>query len=597
MITSNFVKAACKKTAFVVLSTQLLYLTIHLQFLLGMPQAGLAVVDSLFFLFVGIGLFILFKGNKFHYFLSFAIVLFPIVILQYFYIKIFNKPFLLSEVHKFPTLLQVSTWPLRIFYVSVTGIWILGLLYLIFISIKNLISLNIIQKIIPVAILIYYIFYIMQTSPREFWIADPNMTFYMKGILKTIKSESQDLAVEFSSADVISSFNYLKEKEKERVIYPISASPSVVPVKKRPIFMIVFESLYDYKHFLPLFDEDPFPKEYRELVKSNNYSGPNQAHGSFDARFVSLTGAIPFQPAYDGEPSDYQALPNILSSYGYDTTALESVNATYSLPTYYKLWGFSKIYFELFGNDWAGKRLVPTTYENNITKIIMDTPDDVVPFYFGFTYLGHGGSEAFTDRIPDPKTDISAYLALFNQKDQRLPKQLLKANIFNAERVVSIKKMILEKYPDALIVLKSDHYSVEFHQSLNGNNNIPAEYKEKFRGDPNVLPFIVIDGTNGVLPLKEGFSPENIPLLILAEAGLPYANTTASLLFRDLPEDKITIYNRWYEKQGDSYLPLEMSKDSNPDLLEYKYALDIISQDLYRNKKAPLTLQLLKENP
>ncbi|MGL5255037.1 MAG: hypothetical protein ACRC9L_08615 [Brevinema sp.] len=594
-ITNFFSKLPVKHTIFVVLSTQLLYLAVHLQFLLGMPQAGLALVDSLFFLFVGASIYMLVNQNKIQYFLGIGVVFFPIGVIQYFYIKIFNKPFLFSELSKFPTLIEVSPINLKISYTLSSALLIGIFIYILFVSIRNWLTAPLIKKIIPIVIISYYSFYMMEIIPKSKWVADPTTTFFTKGILKTIKSEIPDMTTEFSAEDVIRSFSLLRKKEELRSIYPISESPHTVPSKKRPIFMLVFESFYDYKHFLPLFEEDPFPKEYRELVGKNNYTGPNQSTGSFDARFVSLTGSVPFQPTYN-KFLEYQTLPSILRSYGYETTALESVNPTYNLVTYYKLWGFDNVFFQLFGNDWTGVRLDPNTYEKNITKIISDTPDDVTPFYFGFTYLGHGGSEEFTDKLPDPTADISSYLALYSGKDQQIAKKLLKANIFNAERILSIKNMILEKYPDALIVIKSDHYSSGLYQSFNRTNMVPAEYKNYFMSDPHVLPFIVINGRKGSMPLKEGFAPENIPLLILAESGLPYANTTASLLFRDIPDNKTIILNNIYKKENDRYLAIALSQELYPDLWKYKNATEIISQDLYRNKKLSLTLELLEKN-
>ena len=593
LTTINY-KKLLKSCLFIILSSQLLYLTIHLQFLLGMPQAGLSFDDSLFFLALGLGLYILSKGNKIQYWIGYAVILWPTVILQYFYIKIFNKPFLLSELYNFGTLLTVSILPVKIMYVSLLIIWISGLCYLVFNSVKNWLKINLILKIIPLLIILFYTQLFSSSVSTPFWNRTPAQVFFFSGIIKTIRSRIENTNINISPEVVNSSFNLLKQYEEKRTIYPIQNSPNTIPKNKRPIFILVFESFYDYRHFLPLFEEDPFPQEYRELMNNNTYTGPNQTHGSFHARFVSLTGSIPIEPPSSHTNIIYPVLPKVLSQYGYTPIALESVTPTYGLQDYYKVWGFDTIKFHMYGNDWSGKRLDPYTFEKNITTIIQNTPDDITPFYFGFTFIGHGGTIGFTDKIDDPQTDITSFLAL--AKNKNTANQLLKAGIFNAERLLSIKKMILQKYPDALIILKSDHYSTDFSQFLNESDNIPQEYKDAFYNDPTPLPFVVIDGTNGVLPLEKGFSPANIPLMILAESKLPYRNTMISLLYRNVPKDMINIYNKWYQKIDGKYTPIDLANLNNQQFLEYNKAIETISFDLYKNNAPSISLELNKSN-
>lgn len=582
-------------TLFVILSSQLLYLILHLQFLLGMPQVRLAAADSLYFLCLGVGFYILSKGNKKLYFVAYAVILWPTVQLQYFFIKIFNKPFLFSELYKFPTLVQVSPLPHKTLYITLFILWAGGLIYLLYRFTKNWWSLTVIKKIIPLVILVYYVHIFTTTIISiEFWNGNTTRdVFFYSGILKTVRSREKNTNIDISPELVVKNFEYLRKKEKARTIYPISDSPITTPENKRPIFMFVFESFYDYKHFLPLFPEDPFPQEYRDLINSNTYTGPNQSYGSFDARFVSLTGSTPLEPPSRNLKISYQALPAILTQFGYQTTALESVGLTYSLSSYYPLWGFDSILFNLYNGNWEGTEGDIHSYEGNIEEIIQETPDGVVPFYFGFTFLGHGNSCTFTEKIEDPKENISLWLSHF--KDQKKAKQLLKASIFNAQRFFSFKDIILKKYPNALIILKADHYSTELYPSINDDSSLPKEYKDIFNSDPNILPFVVVDGTNGVIPLPRGFSPANIPLMILAEAGLPYKDTTVSLLYREIPLDKINIYNKWYEKKEDRYINIPISETTNPELWEYNKAIETISMDLYKNNKAPLTLELLQQ--
>lgn len=593
IVTAINYKKLFKSCLFIILSSQLLYLAIHLQFLLGMPQAGLSLDDSQYFLALGTGLYILSRGNKIQYWIGYAVILWPTVILQYFFIKIFNKAFLLSELYNFGTLLTISILPVKIMYGSLLILWISGLCYLIFYSIRNWLKVNLILKIIPILIILFYTQLFSNTMAIPFWNRNPAQVFFFGGIIKTIRSRVENHNVNISPKVVNSSFNLLKQYEEKRTKYPIKNSPNTIPKKKRPIFMIVFESFYDYKHFLPLFEEDPFSQEYRDLMNNNTYTGPNQSYGSFPARFVSLTGSIPIEPPSSHTNIIYPAaLPQILSKYGYTSITLESVTPTYGLLEYYKIWGMDTIEFCMYGNDWSGKRLDIDFFEKNIAQIIKNTPDNITPFYFGFTFLGHSGTIGFTDKIDDPKVNITRFLALV--KDQNTAKQLLKASIFNAERLLSIKKMILQKYPDALIVLKSDHYNSEFSQFLNESDNIPQEYKNAFYSDPTPLPFLVIDGTNGVLPLERGFSPANIPLMILAESGLPYKNTILSLLYRSVPKDMINVYNKWHQNINGEYIPIDLANPNNQQFMEYNKAIETVSFDLYKNNSPSITSELNK---
>ena len=586
-------KKILKTCLFVILSSQSLYLIIHLQFLLGMPQASLSINDSLYFLAIGIGLYIISKGNKIQYWTGYAIILWPTVILQYFFIKIFNKPFLLSELHNFGTLLKVSMLPVKILYISLFILWLYGLFYLIFNFIKNWFTINLISKCIPILIVLFYIKTFMSPISPSFWQRNPTQVFFFSGIIQTIRSRIEEFNITVSPEAVKSSVALLKQYEAKRKVYSIKDSPKTIPQKKRPIVIIVFESFYDYKHFIPLFDEDPFPQEYRKLMNNNTYTGPNQTYGSFSARFVSLTSTIPIEPPSSHTNINYPTLPRILSQYGYTPIALEAVTPTYGLQDYYKIWQFHTIDFHMFGNDWSGKRVPYDTFEKNITQIILNTPDNITPFYFGFSFLGHSGTLAFTDKLKDPTTDISSFLAL--SQDKTMAKRLLKANIFNAERLLSIKKMILQKYPDALIVLKSDHYSTDLNQFLNNNNTISQQYKDSFYNDPAPLPFVVINGTNGILSLEKGFSPANIPLMILAESKLPYKGTILSLLYRNTPKNMMNIYNKWYQKDGDEYILIDLKISNNQQYKEYSKAINTVSLDLYKNTSPPVTLDIYND--
>ncbi|SFB67531.1 hypothetical protein SAMN02745150_00074 [Brevinema andersonii] len=569
-----------EKILFIILSSQIIYLLIHLQFLFQMPQAALAIQDSIFIFISALTIFILSKGNKKIYFLGLFILLFPTFELQYFYIKIFNKPFLISEMRNFLTLLQVSSIPKKLGYSFLFLLWFFNLCYFLIYAIKNWITASTFQK--SISIIGILICYQMLTYNKEvdIWHQDPRANFFGHGVLSAIQVEPKIININIDPEEVLESLKNLKKLEEQRIQYPASLSPSVVPKNKRPIIMIIVESFYDFKHFYSLFAKNPFPKSYLDTIQPFNYTGPNQTFGSFQARFVSLTGAYHSIHPKRNEVF-YPTLPRILSEYGYTTIALESMQNTYSLSTYYKLWKFDKQYFQLYGSDWTGRRTDPNTYEKNITRILQNTPDNIIPFYFGFTYLGHGGSCAFTDNLPDPE-NIDHFLSYFADEKKHNAKQLLKANIFNAERLISIKNMILNKFPDALIIFKSDHYSTELSQRLQ-ESNLPKDMVDSFFEDPVPLPFMVFDGTNGILELPYGFSPANIPLMILAEAGLPYKNTLISMLYREMPNNIMNIYDRLFMKKGNKF---EIFATNTTSLKDY----EILSIDLYQGKSYSLDM-------
>ncbi len=235
-------KSFIKPALFVLLSSQILYLLIHLQFLLGMPQAGLAVYDALYFLALGIGFYTLSKGNKKLYFISYAVVLWPTVQLQYFYIKIFNKPFTLSEMEKFTTLLQVSPLPMKLLYGSLFILWVSGIVYMSYHYIKNWIGFGLIKKSVPFLV-VAFCYYIM-TKPIHVskHIDGYTEMFYTYGIVAMHRYTEPDRSIELSQDMIENAFHFLRKKESQRADYPIHLSPDTAPDKKRPIVMIVFES-------------------------------------------------------------------------------------------------------------------------------------------------------------------------------------------------------------------------------------------------------------------------------------------------------------------------------------------------------------------
>ncbi|MGL4388274.1 MAG: hypothetical protein ACRCTJ_02625, partial [Brevinema sp.] len=411
------------------------------------------------------------------------------------------------------------------------------------------------------------------------WLGDYKETFFMYGVIKTIQSREQSTVQIIPKQEVKDSFYFLKNLEKSRNEYPISKSPTEAPSTKRPIVMIAFESFYDYRDLYPLFgDKNPFPKEYLELVNTNTYTGPNQNDGSFLARLILLTGSYPLE-FLDTTRSHPYTLPYELKKYGYTTYTLESVTPTYNLDKHYKNWFIDHEEYCVFGNDWSGSRLDPYRFEKGVVERIHSTPNNITPFYFIFTFLGHVGSTQFTDKIDDTE-HLDEFLKYFNSKKEKLnAKRLLKASVFNARRLVFFKNEILKKYPNALIVFKTDHFSHETKYNIK-NSQLPEEYKNLVAKNPASLPILMIDGINGLVDLPKGISPDNIPLTILVKAGLPYKNTLLSLMYQENDPKIINIYGRIFDKKTN--LPLPETHPKYLKLIQRNKAAEKISIDLYK---------------
>lgn len=585
---NNELKNFFRKFLFIIISSQIIYLLIHLQFLFGIPQASLSITDSVFIFICGIISFCLANNSFKRYLISMFLILLPTIEIQYLYITFFEKIFHISELSKFTTLLIVSPWYQKVLFSVIFAGWSICSSYMIasFLLYKQKYK-TFIFKILLIFLSLLYM-YITFTTTRIIapWIGSYKQAFFMKGVIYALQSQQYNPIEIITKNTVEESVSLLKKIEKNRSQFSIQNSPEKAPVKLRPIVMIVFESFYDYKDFSPVFGtNDPFPKEYRELMNSNTYTGPNQTFGSFDARVALLTGSYPLTPSRENQKK--YTLPYELKKYGYKTITLESITPTYHLETHYKNWFIDEQNYCVYGNRMNGKGINPNQFQNEVIKIIQNTPDDIVPFYFGFTFLGHFGSLAFTKYLSDPE-NIDQYLNYFDtRKNKKMAKELLKAAIFNAERIIFLKNKILEKYPNALIIFKSDHISSELNYNIT-TSKLPIEIKDKFKTDPANIPLIMIDGTNGLVKLPRGIAPANIPLIILAKAGLPYKNTILSLLYRETTADTMNIYGQLYNTNNNRL------SDSHPmykKLEEQNRAIQNISIDLYNgNQYADLSI-------
>lgn len=130
---------------------------------------------------------------------------------------------------------------------------------------------------------------------------------------------------------------------------------------KRDIFLIFLESFYDYSHFVELFDNDPFPKEYRKWAENSRKIIPNLGAGSSYARLSGLTGSSPLYPKSMTQKI-YYVLPDLLKKEGYYTLSLEEAGNTYNLANFLPSIGFEEVIFGLGGNNI--KNYIDTNFYN-----------------------------------------------------------------------------------------------------------------------------------------------------------------------------------------------------------------------------------------
>ena len=137
--------------------------------------------------------------------------------------------------------------------------------------------------------------------------------------------------------NVKNAIELLKEVQNKRDI-----SNLIMPydyTNKRNVFIIFMESFYDYSHFLELFDNDPFPKEYREWASQSSKVGPNDGNGSLFARLSGLIGTSPIFPKKQKSKVN-TALPFLMKNAGYKTIALEECGITFNLDKLFPNIGF-----------------------------------------------------------------------------------------------------------------------------------------------------------------------------------------------------------------------------------------------------------------
>ena len=78
----------------------------------------------------------------------------------------------------------------------------------------------------------------------------------------------------------------------------------------------------------------------------------------------------------------------------------------------------------------------------------------------------------------------------------------------SAKEIIDTKNIILEKYPDAVIIFKHDHL-YPYLKTIIHNSSIDNTMKESFFNSYDVGRILIWNGTNGYYKFDEnGFPPE-----------------------------------------------------------------------------------------
>ena len=566
-----------KNNSFYIISfvlTILLYYSIT-QLLLprfSVNKMNISIFDIIYVYLFSIISYILSNKNKLTSYFFIVVSVFSFFVIEPLCITIETKPLFFTDMPDlYPSLIEVLPLYMKIITIFATilyfGLLAVYALYFIY-GLYKIYRLNI-KKALIMTFIVLVTTYISFFKPMKI---DSIYIDYIKiankyGIINTISyriSYDKSIKINANKENVESAYNLLKEMELKRDI-----SNLIVPYEsdeKRDVFVIFMESFYDYEHFLPLIDKDPFPKEYREWASNSTKVGPNVGYGSLFARISGLTGTSPIFPKKQKTPI-YAVLPYLMKENGYHTIALEESDVTYYLDSLYPNIGVEEIVFNLG--------------ITNIKNYIKTNDYDDPIFLTGFTFMGHAGS--YVENDLDVYDNNKRLMEKINKKDIPVLVETMENSALSAKDIIDTKDAILEKYPNALIIFKHDHL-YPYLSTIIYNSNIDDDIKKYFFDSYAVSPLLIWNGTNGYYKFEEdGFSPENIPMFIAANTGVNYTNSIISLLYKDKINGIISFYNGFYTNDNNRLIRLEIDRDS----LSYKVnnAQRIISEDIFRGKK------------
>ncbi|WP_297276910.1 sulfatase [uncultured Brachyspira sp.] len=530
------------------------------------------IIDIIYAYIFSLISYILSNKNKITSYLFIVVVVFSFFTIEPLCITIDAKPLFFTDMPDlYPSLIEVLPLYMQIITISATTLYF-GLLlayavYFIY-GLYRIYKINIKKAVIMTLIVaaVTYISFFRPVAIKSIY-ADYIDIANRYGIINTISyriSYDKSIKITADKDNVEAAFNLLKEAESIRDI-----SKLIVPYNdniKRDVFVIFMESFYDYEHFLPLMDKDPFPKEYREWASNSTKVGPNDSYGSLFARTSGLIGSSPLFPKKQKTPI-YSALPYLMKENGYHTIALEESGVTYYLDALFPNIGMDDVVFNLG--------------LTNIKNYIKTNESDKPIFLSGFTFMGHAGSHVENDL--DVYENNKRLMDKISKKDIPVLVETMENSALSAKDIIDTRDVILEKYPDALIIFKHDHL-YPYLKNIIYNSDIDEDIKKNFFYTYTISPILIWNGTNGSYKFEEdGFPPENIPMFIAANTKVNYTNSIISLLYKDKTDNIIKFYNSFYTNDNGKIVKIEVDKDS----LSYKQneAQRILSEDILRGKK------------
>ena len=504
------------------------------------------------------------------------IIVFLIFIVQPLGLTTQNIPMLFGDLPVlYPTLIEILSTPMKILVNAITifsfSLIAICLIYFIksIIKMKWYKSISILFLIIVLVFVLFFKHVTIDIPSMEFKSL-ANRNGLISAINARINFEKQS-KVSIKESDVENALSILKAQESKRDITNILLRKIDSNTEnKRDVFIIFLESFYDYSHFTSLFDEDPFPKEYRDWANKSAKIGPNTGGGSFYARLTALTAATPLYPKTLSADIKYM-LPHLLKDNGYYTLALEEAGVSYNLDSFLPKIGFEKVVFEI-GSANMSKYLSENL--NNLDKPL---------FVYGFTFLGHTGS--YKEDYKLDSNSIKSFINLLNKKDKNIMISTLSTSVATAKEIIKTKNIILEHSSDALIIFKHDHLYPYLEGTIKGSS-ISDDIKESFLNDYTPSPILVWDGTNGAYKLPDYFSPESIPLFIALNLGVPYKGTPISLLYKDNINNTVRFYGSIYETNNNTLkLVTDYNNENIKEVLKHENAHKVLSVDIFNGKK------------
>ncbi|MDO6993076.1 sulfatase [Brachyspira innocens] len=566
-----------KNNSFLIISLILIiimyYLITQLIFpMFSVNKMNFSIIDIIYVYVFSIISYILSNKNKLTSYFFIIVAVFSFFTIEPLGMTIEAKPLFFTDMpDMYPSLIEVLPLYMQIITITATtlyfGLLLAYALYFIY-GLYKMYKTNI-KKAVVMTIVVIFVTYISFFRPVKInsIYADYNDIANKYGIINTISYRiSYDKSVEArdNKESVKEALKLLTDIQNKRDI-----SNLILPYdtdKKRNVFVIFMESFYDYEHFLPLIDKDPFPKEYREWASNSTRVGPNDSYGSLFARTSGLIASSPLFPKKQKTPI-YTALPYIMKDNGYHTIALEESGVTYYLDALLPNIGMEEVVFSLG--------------LTNIKNYIKTNNYDKPIFLAGFTFMGHAGSHVENDlNVYDNNKRL---MDKISKKDIPVLIETMENSALAAKDIIDTRDTILEKYPDAIIIFKHDHL-YPYLKTIIENSSIDNNIKEDFFNDNTISPMLIWNGTNGAYRFEEdGFPPENIPMFVAVNTKANYTNSIISLLYKDKIDNIIRYYNAFYTNDNGSIKKIEVKKDSTSYIVNH--AQKILSEDILRGKK------------